>query len=182
MLSSVMSLLKFCVLLSLFLPQSKKKVFISLNPQKPKHRQYPSSSAVSLVTVLREWTENVWACVWVCRVNECVWAGGCAQAVYAHAKDLSFLFVSAMQVQKKSEAFWLLLFPGRVTLFFQIRALTGFWFCILKWFKSGSAFLVTVFSIWIRRIGSLTTEAKTEKAHMGEQNKAWWNGYKTSCD
>lgn len=43
-----------------------------------------------------------------------------------------------MQVQKKSKAFfWLLLFPWRVILFFQSRALTGFWFCILKWLKSG---------------------------------------------
>ncbi len=80
-----------------------------------------------------------------------------------------------MQVQKKSEAFWLLLFPGRVILFFQIRALTGFWFCILKWFKSvltlfgdGSMFLCLDQKNWMTKEAILK---KRKKAHVGEQKQ-----------
>lgn len=51
------------------LKQKKRKVFLSLKLQKPKHRQYPSSLAVSHATVWCEWTENTSAYV----MSECVY-------------------------------------------------------------------------------------------------------------
>lgn len=37
-------------------------------------------------------------------VRVCAWAGGCVLAVRAHAYDLSFLFVSAMQSTKEKKS------------------------------------------------------------------------------
>lgn len=138
-----LSLIKFCVLLSAFLPQGKKrKVLMSLKPLKPKHRQYPSSTAVSHVTALCDWDENTSVSVYVrlCVISEYDWAAACAPSVCAHAYDLSLFFVSAMQSRREKRSILTSLFPVRLILFFQIRALTGFWYCILMWFRSGLSF------------------------------------------
>lgn len=65
-------------------------------------------------------------CVSVCVLNECDRAAACALSLRAHACDLSFLFLSAMQSRKEERSILTSLFPGRLILFFQIRALTGF--------------------------------------------------------
>lgn len=123
-------------------PRAKKKVLMSLKPLKPKHRQYPSSTAVSHVTALCDWAENTSVSVYVCLcvISEYDWAAACAPSVRAHAYDLSLFFVSAMQSRREKRSILTSLFPGRLILFFQIRALTGFWYCILMWFRSGLSF------------------------------------------
>ena len=99
MLSSLSSLSPPELLFFIFLWSKKKSVKISL-PEKPKHRQYPSSITVSHFTVLCELTKNKRVSVLVCA---CVQTGTCRHKCVGF--DLSILFVSAMQVQKNSEAF-----------------------------------------------------------------------------
>lgn len=164
----------------LFSPRAKKrKVLMSLKPLKPKHRQYPSSTAVSQVTALCDWAENTSVSVYVCLcvISECDWAAACAPSVRAHAYDLSLFFVSAMQSRREKRSILTSLFPGRLILFFQIRALTGFWYCILMWFRSGLSFFVMVFTIWNRKewiSGRCST--------YGWSQTTWCSGYKTSLD
>ena len=86
-----------------------------------------------------------------------------------------------MQVQKKSKAFWLLLFPGRVILFFQIRASTGFWFCILKWFYGWFSFSVFHDAVLLDQKNRIThhqrwksTLGRTQQSALQWlQNKLW---------
>lgn len=126
--------------------KAKKKVFISLKPQKPKHRQYPSSSSESChCFVWMNWKHKC-MCAQVCMCGQ---VGVHAQYVHTRLRAVISFCKCYASTKKKSEAFWLLLFPGRVILFFQIRALTGFWFCILKWFKSGLTFLVLVVCVGV---------------------------------
>lgn len=161
-----LSLIKFCVLLSAFLPQGKKrKVLMSLKPLKPKHRQYPSYTAVSHVTAVCDWAENTSVSVYVCLcvISEYDWAAACAPSVRAHAYDLSLFFVSAMQSRREKRSILTSLFPGRLILFFQIRALTGFWYCILMWFRSGLSF----FLWWYSQSGIGRNGLVADVAHMG---------------
>lgn len=62
-------------------------------------------------------------------------------------------------------------------LFFQIRTLTGFWFCILNWFRSS----FNIFSVMLVCVGILHPEnnwitdqescyLKKKKAHVGKQS------------
>lgn len=105
------------------------------------------------------------------RACECVRGWIHIQNVYIMKNSL-FLFVSAMQVQKNSDEFRPLLFPGRVILFFQLRTLTGFSFCILTcWSKGDLLYFIFLGTCWSMqgisnlpgRVGSLSEDAPNGK-------------------
>lgn len=83
-----------------------------------------------------------------------------SQCVHMLVSCHFFSFFKCYAKQKRRAKHFDFLFPGRLILFFQIRALTGFWYCILMWFRSGLSFFFLLAGI--RRNGLLT-----DVAHMG---------------
>lgn len=105
--------------------------------------------------------------MWVCpQVGVC---GQVGVHVQVHTIPICHFSLEALCKYKRteSEAFWLLLFPGRVILFFQIRALTGLRFCMrLRWW----------WSAW----GIIHLDPKSLIAHQESYFSIWCNGCNTN--
>lgn len=120
-------------------------------------------------------------CVWVL-CNKWVWEGSCMCVLTARTRSWSvissFFFLSAMQHREEERSILTSLFPGRLILFFQIRALTGFWYSILMSFRSGLSSFFVVILLAVVMFSHLESEGMDTHwcSTCGRRN------YKTSLD
>lgn len=95
-----------------------------------------------------------------------------------------FFFLSAMQRREEERSILTSLFPGRLILFFQIRALTGFWYCILIRFRSGLSFFFFFFLLlWCtHNLESEGMDYSPMYSTYGSSKTTRGSGYNTSLD